>query len=75
MKQLPATASAAHDWAHLTHGAADPKNQQHDTLLTHRTACIHIFTTRCRSPIEVLFYGVAEVLQRDAIDLIYLTTT
>ena len=26
MKQLPATASAAHDWAHLTHGAADPKN-------------------------------------------------
>ena len=26
MKQLPATASAAHDWAHLTHAAADPKN-------------------------------------------------
>ena len=77
MKQLPATASATHDWAHLTHAAAavhssePPKNLNNTILLlTDTTDCIYNHC-QCRSSI---FYDMAEVLQQDAIDLIFLTT-
>ena len=76
MKELPATASATHDWAHLTHAAAAerPKTStaQYFTLSQKLTA---FDSCKCKSSIEVIFYGVAEVLQQDAIDLIYLATT
>ena len=73
MKQLPATASATHDWAHLTHAAAavrPQKPQQHNTFADRTACCIAYNHCQCRSSI---FYDVAEVLQQDAIDLIFLT--
>ena len=74
MKELPATASATHDWAHLTH-AERPKTSttQYFTLSQKLPAFVDSY--KCKGSIEVIFYGAAEVLQQDAIDLIYLATT
>ena len=46
-----------------------PKNLNNTILYSLTESC------KCKSSIEVIFYGAAEVLQQDAIDLIYLATT
>ena len=77
MKELPATASATHDWAHLTHAAAAerPKTSTTQYFTLSQKLPAFVDSCKCKSSIEVIFYGAAEVLQQDAIDLIYLATT
>ena len=62
------------DWTRLTHAATPPK-KLNNTILTHWRNCLRLTVYyKCKSWIEVIFYGVDEVLQQDAIDLIYLAT-
>ena len=50
-----------------------PKKLTTQYSLTDGTACVWLYIDS-KSWIEVIFYGVDEVLQQDAIDLIYLAT-